>query len=134
MSKKKKVEETEVFPNEETEVFPTDETEVFPNDEDEEVASELPVEFIYTEEKVGSAFNEPMEEVPNNETIENEPLVFETYTPVPVTVTNSDDNLSVIFNGRPVAKSYVLKQMECNHTIKILEVRPNAYISYTIRG
>ena len=46
----------------------------------------------------------------------------------------SNDNLSVMLNGYPVAKSFVLDQIANNHTVRILEVRPNAYISQTIRG
>ena len=65
--------------------------------------------------------------------IENEPLVFNSESveepKQEIVKESTNDNLSVLLNGYPVAKSFVLDQMANNPTIRILEVRPNAYIS-----
>ncbi len=101
-------------------------------------------ETVEVEEKEETV--EPSEEAVAETTSEEEVVeTTEAYTPQedtsvketiiekPVKGSN-DQNLSVMLNGYPVAKSFVLDQIANNHTIKILEVRPNAYISYAIGG
>jgi hypothetical protein len=154
MSKKKKavqvneeVKEDEVMVENEplendVEVSDDDELEEDDMEFQETVETVVETEYVETETTVENTVEPEVNDVALVQPVPVEqelvePVVIptpeEVYTPKVETVT-SNDNLSVMLNGYPVAKSFVLDQIANNHTVRILEVRPNAYISQTIRG